>query len=442
MKRRLVVPGAVATSAALHAALLAAGAWLLAGTLGGEDAPPAASASVVEVTVSRAGGIELPTMSTASGSTLRPSDAVPVTERVPVGGGDEVPRPDTRRGGRGGIDAAERAALNLSDSVDGLTLDRDPQNAAHRSQVQRLRTARERRTRDDRRATPNPMELSFLASGKGGRRERRPPSPFDPSRGGNVGDEASAVGGLLGAPRELGDGTAHALGASEEGSDRDRLGAGVADGALGTRYTRRARVVLARPAVRRARAAVPSNRRGRPNDTQDSSQEVASAVSSLIHASTAGGRRREPGPGGEKGPASPASGGRAGPGSKAQAAGRGGSPDSGIDSRVSGYWLGIRRQLRPHWRDAFPQWAILEGRGGMAVVSLRISKSGAVDRVRIARRSGIPEYDRNVLAAVQRAAPFGPLPAALGAGPVTITITFDSRNPAVGRHGKGPGRLR
>lgn len=430
-------------SLALHALVIAGGAWVITRSL--STAPPAKTVEapeLVEVEPSD-DGIELPAMSVAGLGGEPDPDAEPREQAVAGGGSEREARPDMLRVGRGGTDHSTQRALNLADSVDGLSLDRDPINRLDRSQVQRLRTARLRRSLDDRRATPNPMELSFLATGRGTLAERRPAARTNPSRGTLDGTVAASLGTTLGGPEtEDGLGPEADAGGATEGSERDRAGAGVPGADHGKDYRRSAAVMLARPLVPRARAAVPAPARGRPNDTLDSSQEVASAVQSLIHASTAGGPKGA-GPGGQNGPGAAGSGGPSGSGSRSAQNGYGpGALRSAGDPRLVGYFRGVERQVRPFWRDAFPDWAISEGRSGLATIAFTIHKNGNVSGVRVARGSGVPEYDQNLVRAVQRAAPFPPPPAALGPGPLELKMTFDALNPAVGREGPGRGARR
>jgi TonB family protein len=335
-------------------------------------------------------------------------------------------------------------ALNLADSDDGLTLNRDPLNRLDRSQVQRLDTSAHRSSLDDRRATPNPMELSFLASGRGTLPERRVPDDARPANGVIRGGQPSSIGATLGgAHEEPGRGPELPEGASVTGTEQDRPGRGSPFASPGHVYQRSAAVMLARPWVPQARAAVPAPERARADDTVDSSQEVASAVASLIHASTAGGRFAVSGPGGEAGLEPPGSGGVEGPGSRARATGDGPGPPRSVgqDAAVTGYFQGIVRRVDPFWKDAFPTWAIAEGRGGIAIVGMTLNRDGSVAALKLLRGSGVRDFDRNVAAALERAAPYGPIPTTLGRGPVTVNISFDALNPAVGRDGPGRGRV-
>jgi len=432
MRPRLAAPSAFATSVVLHALGLLTGAWLLSRSLGGSAARESSETREVEVSVDSP-AVALPLMSSVGNTTRADPDVRPRPARMLPGGGERLPRPDQTRSGRGGTHEVRESALNLADSNDELTLDRDPLNRLDRSQVQRLSTESERRSLDDRRATPQPMELSFLASGSGRLPERRNPSRTQTANGLLFGGLPATPGGTLGgAALEAGRGPESPEGAAESGSEVRRSGLGSPFAPQGTRYQRDAAVMLARPWVPQARAAVPAPERGRPHDTLDSSQEVASAIASLIHASSAGGRLAGTGPGGEPGPGRPGSGGLAGPGSRSLATGQ--------DPALIGYFRGIVRRVDPYWKDAFPNWAIAEGRGGIAIIGMTLQRDGRVLSLRVVRGSGVIDFDRNVIAALDRAGPYGPLPLALGKGPVTVNVSFDALNPVVGRDGPGRGR--
>lgn len=77
-------------------------------------------------------------------------------------------------------------------------------------------------------------------------------------------------------------------------------------------------------------------------------------------------------------------------------------------------------------------------------VRIDIRRDGSLIQVRLLRRSGVPEFDENVIRAVERAAPFEPVPAALARrGSLAVNFSFDATNPAVGRSSGGPaGRTR
>lgn len=63
-------------------------------------------------------------------------------------------------------------------------------------------------------------------------------------------------------------------------------------------------------------------------------------------------------------------------------------------------------------------------KSGEVVVSFTVSASGSVSGVRVARSSGSPDLDKAALAAVQRAAPFPPIPDGRKSWPFSVPIAF------------------
>jgi len=435
---RLRSAGSLVTSVLLHAGVLASGAWLLSRSLA-SDASASKGATLVEVALVDDAAGALP------GSTFGEVVGVPVPtpapepREPPPNGGERMPRPDLERIGRGGEPTGAHA-LNLAASIDDVTLEREIINALHRSQTQRLQTSDKRMSVDDRRATPEPMTMTFVASGEGARAERRPVARFEPSRG-ELGTELPrSRGGTLGGPRESNGVVATtAAGAVQEGSRSEQpSAAGITDGARDRDARASAAVTLARPLVPPARAALPTETRGRPNDIVDSPQEVATPAQSVLDASTAGGERGAD-RGGERGAGRAGAGAPGTAGSRSEAAGFGPGPRRAAsdDPRVTSYFREMVNRV--DWQRAFPSWAIADGRGGVAVVGATVLADGRVTDVRILRASGIAEFDRNLVDAVQRAAPFGPLPKSVGSS-VRVSMSFDALNPAVGRIGPGRGR--
>jgi protein TonB len=87
-------------------------------------------------------------------------------------------------------------------------------------------------------------------------------------------------------------------------------------------------------------------------------------------------------------------------------------PDRAGNAAVSNYPGKVASQLRRALR--YPREARREGIKGTVVVSFTISKNGSIGGVRIARSSGSALLDRAAGEAVQRAAPFRPIPDAAG----------------------------
>lgn len=354
---------------------------------------------------------------------------------IPPTGGEALARPDTEGAGNGGEKAGETAE-NLADRQDDRSLTTAIPNRFDRSQVQRIDTGRERASREDWRASREPMELTFLASGRTATRpERRQFAVHNPSMGGRWSGQAAHAGGAAGEP-PLPMGVTESPrpeGGTLAGAE-ETPGAGVRDGVPGKDARESAPVPLARPWVTQATPSIPADEKDKPRDTVDSEQEVAPSPQSIVHASTAGGTTGQ-GTGGQTGPATtPGSGGQTGSGSEARPNGDGRGPDLAQlarDARRNDYLRRVIARIRPHFSPKLmPRWARAEGRGGLAIVSFVIQRDGSVTGVRVSRSSTIPEYDENCRQVILKAGPFEPLPAELGSA-LPWTLPFDSQSPAV-----------
>lgn len=423
-------PGALIASALAHCVLVAAGASLFAGRV--LFAPPADDVEVVleEVPSARGDGV-----SAARGEDRTASEVEERDPRVepPAPRGGAVARPDRDRSGRGGPRQGERAA-NLASNVDPLTLERDPLNHPLRSETQRLRSGRQRRSWDDRRATPNPMELDFVATGKGRVAERRPFASATPDRGALHGGAPTLAGAAPGAPSY--DGWEGRAGAARSGGPATDP-AGLSGRARGDNHYLHAEVMTARPSVPASRAAVPAAEHAFPSDVVESRQRVASRVVALMQASTLGGEQAA-GVGGTDAPLPPAAGSGSGQGSRAEPWGQGLGRGDPYSDREEAFFRRVRSRIARALENAFPRWAIAEGRGGLVIFDLALGNDGRIESVALVRPSGIEEYDLNVLRAVRGLGGFGPIPAAFAS---RLRFTYDSRNPIVGRNGPGPGRV-
>jgi TonB family protein len=358
-------------------------------------------------------------------------------ERQASSGVAGEPRPDTRDRGRGGTPESTEVAHRLSQSVDGLTLATDPSTLAPSNQMSRIHTSDDRLSREDRRRTPNPMELTFLASGTGHRRERLEPARSDPASGA-LGAVPHPEGARAGDMEPTADGFRPIVVGAVDPGDKAVRALGVERGSRREEYRRTAAVAMARPSVRAGRASVQTTEHGRPDDTVDSSLEVSDVVQALISASSAGGPLGR-GPGGEVGGRLAGNDGVEGAGASARPSGvgdRGANTVLGVDL----YAAGVARKVYPFWENAFPEWALIRGRGGVAIVGVTILADGTVRDIHIVRASGVPEFDKNVAHALELASPFGPLPGALRRTGLELHIAFDAVNPGVGRLGPGPGR--
>jgi TonB family protein len=381
--------------------------------------------------------IELPTF--AEGTLLADREVVPEGS-VPVAhGGATTARVDTGNLGRGGQNTGKRA-INLAALDEDLSLSPDLTSRLDRDQHQRLKTAEMRTTREDRRSTTHPMEVTFLATGTGEHQERRPNATTDPSRGSLVAPRpASVLGGRAGTREvEVVDGPGATAGGARPGQLMASPGVGVRAGEAGTRHSDAARIALGRPAVTEGPTTITAAFRGRPNDTIDSDQEVASIVQRQVHASFAGGLVGE-GRGGSNGPgADPGAGGTNGRGSISRVLGSG---DGDVfdwyttDPMLMPYFRKIHAKVDPLWRDAFPKSALLELKQGTVILEFTISADGSAKvSWPPVRPSGIDEFDKNCADAIRRASPFEPIPAALremGRSSLRIRAPFVAKNPIV-----------
>ena len=381
--------------------------------------------------------IELPVFSV--GELLADRDVVPEGTKPFAHGGATVARVDTGNTGRGGQTTGARA-VNLAAIDDALQLSPDLTSRLDRDQHQRMKTAKMRTAREDRRSTTYPMEATFLATGEGEHEERRPSAAFDPSRGSLRSPRpASVLGGHAGTrQRDAFEGPGATPGASQPGQLVASQGVGVRDGLPGTRHAQAARVAMGRPAVAEGAPSVTATFRGRPNDTVDSDQEVASLVQSSVHASFAGGLAGV-GRGGSTGPEpDPGAGGAHGRGSTSSTMGSGDGDVfdwNSSDPMLLPYFRKLHAKIDPLWADAFPRAALLELKQGTVILEFTIGLDGGV---RVSwppiRPSGIDEFDKNCADAIRRAGPFEPIPAALrepGRTSLRIRAPFVAKNPIV-----------
>lgn len=423
----------LAGSLALHAALAGALGWVAYRSMA--EGPPPAQAHHAAPSPGLF-AIDLPAM--GDGSLVADREAAPEGEAPARFGGAAIARIDTGSPGAGG-DATGARATNLAAIDDRMDRSMDLLSRLDRDQVQRLKTGAQRTTREDRRATTNPMELTFVSTGQGSRPERRPPAETDPSRGSLVSGAPSVVGGEPGAEEAPRHAPGRVAGAARAGEARESPGRGVRDGRPGAEHRTPARVAYARPLVTEGAPTIPGVWRGRPTDTVDSEQEVSRAVQSLIHASFAGGLAGD-GRGGAASllPDPGAGGGAAGRGSLARPLGAGDGELVDWDTNdpmLVPYFREIHAKVNPLWANAFPRSAALALKQGTVILEITIAADGTANvGWPPLRPSGIDEFDRNCADAVRRASPFGPLPKALlqeGRQRLRVRAPFVAKNPVV-----------
>jgi TonB family protein len=352
-----------------------------------------------------------------------------------VTGGASVARLDDGKAGRGGDATSAIAATNLSDRDERLHLSPDTVSHLDRDQIQRLKTARTRASWEDRRATTNPMELTFLATGPGDRAERRSAFASDPSRGAKSSTLAVKLGGTPGSS-ETDDGfkARGPRGSNEQGTTQSTPGLGVHDGRVGVDHHAAAAITSARPDVTLGPVTIPATDHARPRDDVDSDQAVATTLQSIVHGSYAGGVAGD-GRGGAGGGGVAAAGGAQGAGSHAAPLGLGEGELYDLqtsDPRLLPYFRKIHARIEPFWQNAFPRSAMLELKQGTVILEFEVRRDGtATVKWPPLRPSGIDEFDRNCAEAIRRAAPFEPIPPELGVAKLRIRAPFVASNPVV-----------
>jgi hypothetical protein len=369
--------------------------------------------------------------------TLRSNDVHDVRGVEPVvAGGDRVARVDTSTRGHGGSGATPLRAIHLEDRAEPFRYQPDAMSRLDRDQLQRLRTANERASYEDRRATTHPMELIFLATSFYDREERRTPSDVDPSRGAQSAQQAAIVGGKIGNSEasETSEKQADQRGAENRGAANASPGVGVDDGNPGADHRASARVAAGRPDVTHGPTTIPAVNSDRPSDTVDSNQEVSDLIRSQVHASMAGGAVGS-GNGGSDGGGDPGAGAVSGGGSHPHPLGVGMGDWVDLqtnDPAYVAYFRKLHEKIDPLWAHAFPKSAILELKQGTVILRVTIENDGSAH---VAwpplRASGIDEFDRNCAAAVRKAAPFDAIPAALGHRRLILDFPFVADNPII-----------
>ena len=427
----------IAASIAVHALV---GALALVAAFGATTAPGAIAAST-SPTVALGGVVpmDLPAVGSAAFADEQPIDPTGDPPRLTAGA--EVPRLDTGVAGRGGEATVRDPALNLADVDERMRVSPDPLDRLDRDQLQRLRVSRRRASWEDRRATTHPAELTLVVMGNGTVVERRPNAPANPSRGALESPPSRVTGAALGAvfmavpeaPDSDGP-LPQPPGGERRGALDGAPGAGLVDGSPGADHRNSAPIASARPAVRSGPVAMPAIARARPTDDVDGEQEVATAVRSLVHASSAGGWAGQ-GNGGSDGGGEAGAGGARGAGSRAQPLGLGEGDVFDYwtaDPRLVPYFRKVHAKIDPLWADAFPKSALFDLKQGTVILDFTIFADG---RVSVAwppvRPSGIDEFDRNCATAIRRAAPFPPIPRQLAVAELHIRAPFVANNPVV-----------
>lgn len=336
-----------------------------------------------------------------------------------------------RAGGGTALGAAE-VVLLLSERSRQTRQDA-PWNAHEHRQAQRIRTAPDRASRTNRRATPNPGSTPWLASRRGSSQERRPAGRL--AQEGRPQETApdERLPRRAATPEHAPD--PEALASSGEPGPRDprdirRRGMPRARGGDPT--------VLAvpsfgRPPLPRDDAATATPWRSpRVRDNRNAELLVPDPHRSALTTTRGQARALGDGPGGVGG-GGPAGAGHARdglPGGRAQPVAPGPGKHGALDTRDPRYvrW-GLRLQRRIASRLEFPEERARRMDQGTAVYRIRIRRNGRLaGPPELLRTSGFDDFDRNARLALEEALPAGALPSDLAPSrdvvPFTVPIQF------------------
>lgn len=370
--------------------------------------------------------VELPTMQLATVPGQATDPVVPTPTPVPTGGA-KIARVDDEHAGAGGDVTVSAKARNLAPRPEERTTIDTFRDAIDDEQENRLLTAKKRASRVDLRLALEPMELTFVASGKGFRYERHPVAASDATLGVAGGKGMPAGGPAKGlGPVAPGEGMlAQTAGALALGGvvPSPKGGASYGKTWIGVPQQIGAAVVKARPHVDKGKPSVTADLKGTPADTVDSDQAVSLALKSVVANSTAGAAALGDGKGGSGGGGSPGAGGSDGSGTKTAALGAGsGSADSPLAIERTEWFRGLKNRLGPMLKGAFPKEREAELRNGTVIVDLIIAKGGGVLDVIVVRPSGFDEFDQNVVTRIRGGGTMEPVPDLLSKGAITVRI--------------------
>lgn len=401
-------------SVSVHLVLFGGGALLVARHLAVEPAiarapgfpPPPPDGPIV---------VELP-VSSGEAVALAPTPSV-VPADTPVGlAGTTVAHADDQAGGKGGGPGAPAVNLATANNDEATTA---ALQDAKDDQQNHLATAPRRTSPLDVRHALVPMELTFVASGKGFKFERRPVGAAIPTFGAPVPAQpsAAAVGGTAGG--DPGVGALASLGGKAGAATKTIAGVRYGSIVVGNPELVGAPVAKARPHVQKGKPTVAAGAKGAvTSDDQDADQAVAAALKSVVDTSPVGAAEPGVGKGGSVGPGAPGSGG-SDVGSASASLGSGAGTESPARTR---WFLDMNKRIGPLVDKTFPKEAELELRNGLVIVELVIDKGGKVLDVTVVRPSNLPAFDKNVVAALRKAPSFEPVPDLVGAGPVRVRV--------------------
>lgn len=340
------------------------------------------------------------------------------------------------RTGQSGDGAPDDQTIFLFTFASPVTLQDTDLNNFARNQAQRIDTAGDRATQEQRRATPHPSDAVFLASGEHGHAERRVPAKHDSTVGAPTAHAAAALGS---APRDA-FGTSDAEGDLERarsvaGSAEARPTPGIASG-RGTRQSVQTRVDFARPNVDRgASATTAETEDSKVRDDMNAELLAAKLQRSIIDASLAQGDPNVRGHGGQNAARSGTSQGDRGDGATALPYAPGAGRDGSLNTEDARYvrWL-VEQKARVAAGLVFPFARAIAKDQGTSLYRVIVTRSGTLlGPPTLIRSSGFADFDAAARTAIGKAVPFAPLPSELmrDRTDLTLLIPIEFENPMV-----------
>jgi TonB family protein len=358
--------------------------------------------------------VELPAMSDVQ--TTTPMD-VP-SPAIEQAGGAKVAHVDEQHAGHGGDVTVAEKARNLAPRPEETTTVDQYRDAIDAEQENRLQSGKHRASKVDARYALEPMELTFVASGKGFRYERRPVAKLDAVLGSVTGKSMPSGAIAL----QNGEGSsAHAV---EPIGGKLSPKAGAAYGTLiGAPSLVGANIAKARPHVGKGKPSVTADDKASASDNKNSDQAVAAALKSYVSISTEGAPALGDGKGGEGGGGAAGAGGKTGAGSSSMALGSGsGAADGPNEIERTSWFKDLQKKLGPIVSNTFPHELEMELRNGTVIVDLVIAKGGSVIDVIVVRPSGVNVFDQNVVSRIRGAGMLDPVPDLLSKGSITVRV--------------------
>jgi protein TonB len=92
------------------------------------------------------------------------------------------------------------------------------------------------------------------------------------------------------------------------------------------------------------------------------------------------------------------------------------------DPRYAAYFAELKRRIEDKW--VYPQEAVRNGQSGQGELRFILRKDGSVRTVEIVQTAGVAVLDRYIENAIRLAAPFPPIPAAVGEDAIPISLNY------------------